>query len=458
MQQTNHILSLTSPLPHPPVEGSELDRAYQPHRFTTVPRYGIDERVSMWWVNLIRTLTENSPTYSKTTRRINDFAFGHVASIGPRGAAGLKDSEVSAELPRATQVSVAAQLRGMGISLPVLLDTCKQIQAQLNRDNNALLVIQVATVEGASWVRLSVPDAQCWGYWRNDELPEGERVVLVSKFLTKETELQKHEPAAYRVTGMGRPFRWTQDGDVLSAAVHIVRGKVDDGTLYARTDRVPDLNNLATDYLLTDKFAKDASTDLVARTILAFQRPERKFEKIDPNTEEPVDEFTQFVSQLRELTTRQGNKPSSMVALEYAAGANPPVNIPLDVNRDTDYQTFSRKSVQADICGALGWSPVLNFSEQAATNLGGNLLYDLFEVIGMTTVESIQCFYEELTGQLFEELAAVGVQGAQGYQLKFANLVTDFVERVRGNRTESQPNAARTPQGRNDLTDLTEEL
>lgn len=407
----------------------------------------------MWQVRLIRDLCEFSPTYGKTRRRMDEFAFGHQAGIGYRRAAGVAVEQMDAP-PTDEQLTVAEQLEAVGLGITTLLHTISEIETQLQRDANALLIIQYVQSEGGIYFRLTVPDALCWAYAaQHTNRVDGEHVVYVSATLGNHAELDRNPPTAYRVTPMGRPYRWAEGADgVVSTAIHLHRGKIEDGTLYARSQRVGDMNNLVTDYALGDLLAKTSTTETVAKNLIAFQRPDRKHEKIDPQTNTVINEFAQSVEVLRNLATSKGEKPSSLVAVEYAAGSNAPTVHALAINRDVDHQEFTRRSVQADICGALGWSPILNFSEQAATNLGGNLLYDTFEIVGMTTIEAVQSFHESIVSRLFNEVSQIGVP-VGGYQLALPNRVTDFLDRVRAGATTRPDRANVQPDEPEELTD-----
>ena len=91
---------------------------------------------------------------------------------------------------------------------------------------------------------------------------------------------------------------------------------------------------------------------------------------------------------------------------------------------------------------------------QTKTNLGGNLLYDIFTMKNETTIRPKALEFEDLWNSVFNQIKEreSADRTFQNYGIKFPDVITEMISRFKGNdssadigenpvREESDPNA-----------------
>ena len=80
-------------------------------------------------------------------------------------------------------------------------------------------------------------------------------------------------------------------------------------------------------------------------------------------------------------------------------------------------------------------------ARQAKTNLGGNLLYDLFTMKNEATIEPRQGRFEDLINQILAQILEreSGPADFQGYGLKFPDIITRMIEKFKGSPNNTDP-------------------
>lgn len=477
------IFSLPNPIPYSVKDVDQLQRFIK--KYQIIPYYGTEENASHSFLDLLTTLTTLSPTFTGVASDLAWYTFGQNVSIVGRSRPGLA-SEIT-ELDYNEQVRFDDYLAGLNIRLVKILKLCHELDYHLNVTGNAYLHIRRINVGGTTRYEMSVEHYKHCAYLVSQDI--GEQFLIVSKFLGDDQRMQKFPPLVLRATQMDENIKWTSIGrGVEDAIIHLKRGTYsDESDYYARPHIISVLTWLYTDFQIGNLASKVAATELVSKMLLAFQAQ-------DPNTlpdddpvqveyngngkigKQEVDMFKRNMLTLKELTSNLGRHPSQLgtgeaaavfAGVEYPYGSVPPTPIPLELNRDTKHQVFQYDSAKTAICSALRWSPELIAARPTTTTLGGNLLYDIFTMRNVTTINPRQTYFEDFWNNIFAQvLEREGSSDFRNYGIKFPEVITQMIEQLKGdtasvgqvtdsnnpaaaiNRTQDAANA-NDPAGRN---------
>lgn len=478
------IFNLPNPIPPTVTDPEELQAYYL--KFGIIPYYGTEETTSHLFLDLLNTLAELSPTFKATMRDINTYTFGLNLEIVGRAVPGLKSQ--TTELSFNDQVDFSNYLAGLGIPLKTILKLSKRINYHLAIAGNAYLVITRVEAAGAVRYWLNVPHFSNCAYLKPRPEDAGEEFILISKFLTNKTLLDKHPPEVLRATQEEEELRWmTTAPGIEKAVVHIKKDSDGDKSeFYARPDILSVITYLYIDFQLGNLNSKIAATELVTKKILAFEAPDPNLPVTAPDdngggqywgeitpriagdiaAKEPLSLFEQNMLVLKELTTNLGKHPSSIslgkaaatiAGVEYPAGANPPTPIDLELNRDTKHQAWQLETAVSIITAVLGWAPELIGIRPAAATLGGNLLYDIFTMKNVTTIKPKQTEFQDIWNTVLSQI--VDREGGAGeftnYGIEYPDVISEMVEAIKDSQTSRDP--GQITQQRDQQADLTQD-
>lgn len=422
-----------------------------------LPQYGDTFEYGRAVVGLLSVLTEHAPTYRAAIGDMKTLSFGNAFEVAKKSFPGLR-LQVEEMVSDAEALVFASVLGDLGVKLVSLLDVCKQVEEHLTANGNAYVRIIRAREGGQTFYKIGVVHYLHCAYGENEA---GVRVVIVSQWLDDEEEMKKKGALLFLPTQVGDgAITWNKIGGVEQAIVHVrAEGRGSVGGLFQRSPMVGFLPQLYTDYQMGVLSSKIAGTDLVTKKILAFEGPDPNSlpEGDDPggmpievNSRGDVgasargDYFQRNMLVLRELTTNLGRHPaeagagrsaSSLGAIEYPHGSEPPVEINLEVNRDTAYHTFQSEKAASIICAALGWALELTSIRQAKATLGGNLLRDMFVLKNEVTVKPKQQWYENFLTWLVDAVLIDAGKSENPYMLRFENSIEDIVKAISAGST-----------------------
>lgn len=456
------LFQLPSPIPITVKDPDELQAFFK--EYNIIPYYGTDEWTSHNFLDLLTTLTNLSPTFQMVERDLKEYTFGLNVNFVGRTIPGLVADETVA-LDYNSKVDYANFLTDLGISLTQLRKLSKRIKHHLDVCGNAYLKLRRITVGGTTKYFLSVPHYKHVAYLRS--IDPGERFLVISKFMGNEELMIKYKPEVLLATMAGDTIEWTQVDDEERAIIHIkIDSDEDESDYYARPDILSCLTWLYVDYQLGNLNSKIAATDIITKVLLAFEGP-------DPNAgflESEVDadgniggKMTQFqrnMLTLKKLMTNIGLHPSptdattasgSIAGIEYPHGGHAPTPIKLDVNRDVAHQTWQSEEATAVICGTMGWASELIGRRAAKATLGGNLLYDMFTIKDMSTIQPTKNFFQDLWNDLLTQICELegGQKEFKGYGIEFPDVIGEMIGKLKDAKdnnpaTEINDNATAT--------------
>ena len=454
------IFNLPNPIPLTVRDSEDLGGVFR--KYGLIPYYGTSELTSHGTLDLLTTVASLSPTYQMVTKDIREYTFGQNIDFVGRSHPGLAEGETS-ELDYDDKVEFAQFLSGLGIKLTNIRKLSKRIKSHMDVTGNAYLKIRRITVGGTVRYFMEVPHYKHVAYLNSKD--PNERFLIISKFLNNEQLMNKYPPEILRATQAGEELKWSSfaRGDD-RAIIHIKNDSDDDESdYYARPDILTCLTWMYVDFQLGNLNSKVAATDLITKKLLAFEAPDPNTFPVEDDIPSELDEngnigrkkLSQFQSNmlvLKNLVSNLGTHPSTIgpgmnpsaaiAGVQYPHGGHAPTVIDLEMNGNTDHHTWQADRATATICGVLGWVPELIGMRTAKATLGGNLIYDLFSIKNVSTVQPAKNFFQDLwndvIGQICEDNS--GPTEFKDYGIQFPDVISEMIEKI--NAAKEQPNAA----------------
>lgn len=422
------IFALPNPIPLTVTDPEDLTSFFD--RYDIVPYYGTSEATSHNFLDLLTTLTELSPTFTATRADLVEYTFGTNFDVAARTIPGLVASETT-DMGFPEKEAYVMWLKDKGIKLRSLIKTGKTLDHHLDICGNAYLHIRRVTVGGTTKYYTKALHYKHTAYVISKD--EGIEFLIHSKFLGDLVNMRKYPPAILPVSDPDEEFQWasTEPG-IEETVIHLKRGNTNnESDYYARPRILSTLTWLYTDYQIGNLNSKIAATELVSKKILAFEQPDpNRLREVEENSKgerrteldargniggrEGTTQFQRNMMVLKELTTNLGSHASSLgpsqrgagtiAGIEYPRGEKPPVEISLEVNRDTKHHQWQAEQSTAMISAALRWAPELTAIRAAKATLGGNLLYDIFTMKNTTTIRPRQVEFGDLFNNIFTHI------------------------------------------------------
>lgn len=463
------IFKMPKPIPDTVKDPQDVTEFFNSYKI--IPYYGTTEMTSHAVLDLYQVLTTYSPTFRSVTKDISFYTFGLSASIVGRVIPGLNLEPV--ELEPAQQIAYEAWLKERNILIRNLLRTMARADLHIEVSGNAWLVIRRIEVAGQVRYDFKVPHYKHVALLaENSSRPEPYDFAMITRYLydpERVAKLSEYPPTILPVTPEGEQIIWAEsegETNVRKALIHLKKQNDDDESdYYARPDIVAILDWLYTEIKNGEQNSKIAATDLITKVLLAFQAP-------DPNTlpeEDPdavweltsdgqigakeKDYFARNMVVLKQLVTNLGKHPSAMgqeesaasiAGVEYPFSGVAPTPIDLEMNRDTKHQQFQLDMAIGQICQILRWAPELTSIRQTKTQLGGNLLYDLFTMKNQATIKPKQMRWETVMNEILGQILAMesGPAEFQGYGLKLPDNISDMISSFKGSGGSTTPGEA----------------
>lgn len=438
---------LKNPVPESVVDKEQISKEFQ--KYKIVPYYGTTSKSSHTFLKTLNSLTELSGSFSAVVNDLETYAFGHALTVTALNEPGL-DLEVPEVSPN-VQSRFYDYLKERNIKAPKLLSISCQILRSLKASGNAWLIVRRSSVMDAVRYDIQVEPFTNVAYLKQSDFED--RVAIITPVWNDPQFWRKSPPKIRTVTEQDETIIWNDAGDgIQEALIHFRRPGT--SKYYGRPEILSVLNWLYVDYVLSDLEAKVAGTELVSKKIIAFQERsgfameddritvgEKNEVGEDGNIGTEVeDDFRRTMKQLKALTTRVGDhgETSAIVGIEYPAGTNSPTVLDLEISRDEKHHNFLKTAAEQKIAGILGWSPELSGLVQSKTNIGGNILKDLFIIKNSATIIPEQVAQSGRMNWLISEIMDFEQAPAEIRDLgfSFGNVVEQIVEDLSGEKNE----------------------
>jgi len=466
------VFSLENPIPREVKDPDDLQEWMRTYR--VIPYYGDHETSSQQFLFLLKSLCDLSPTFGAVMRDRKQYTFGLNPIITQRNIPGLAGDDL--ELSFEEQRDFVFYLKELGIGLPKINDVGRKVEHHLQQCGNAYLLVKRFREGDAVRYRVDGVHFLHFLYVESDD--PGEWFGLVSRFLGDVEKMAKYPPKLVRVTRYGEhdELRWMMnDEGYEETLIHIMlKENEDEGVFYGRPGLLAFIDDLYVTGQMGNLRSKIAATEIISKLLLAMEAPNpntlprKEFEEseVENNGEfdgsvissgkilaygkrPPMSMFEQNMWQIRELVSALGDHPTrkdyrgkkkvtSLGGVEYPNGGKPPVAIPLEINRDTEYHRYQTETSDRVVAGGLGWSVELMGYQEANATLGGNMLYDLFVMRNVTTIIPNQRMHADIwnfmLGEIVREEGMEGQFGGLG--IAYKDVISEMIDKLKGEGAE----------------------
>ncbi len=415
------MLKLNNPIPNTVIDPLDIQETV--NKLRILPPFGVGTQSAFAYLNYIRNLTELSETFNSVIDDICFFTFGLSLNVKKQSIAGIDDEE-SAVLSVQEKRDFAKFWQNYGIGALKISDISKQLFRYLKDSGNAYLCIKRVKVGDTVKYFFETVHYLHAAYLLETDA-DGTEYLVISKRWNM-SYMARFAPKALAATRFGDVLKWTKtDNGIEEAVIHIQKKNDNsESKVYGRpSDVISIIPHLYVDYAQGLLQSKIAATETVTKKVLLF-------EKADPNIYEetpqsmPIEThnegntlgqvinysyttqtpFQRNMKVLKNLTTTEGETPSSMAGIEYPFGSKAPTAIDIEMNRDTAHHKFQSELAENKICARLGWSPIILGVRQVSGSLGGNVLKDTFQMFGAKTVIPLQNYFETFWNDLFSQI------------------------------------------------------
>jgi len=421
-------VSLVNPIPAIIADPVELGEFFT--KYSIIPYYGTAESTSHYTLSLLSDLSTLSSSHKSCKINISKYAFSSKVDIVKQSIPGLLEDDESDDLSRADKIKFHNDfLNVYGIKLPSIVELSKSLYNDNADCGNAYLRIRVVKVGGTTQVFFKVLHYKQIAYLRTKK--NEDRILIYTKKWGDEQYWAKNPPTLYKASYLNEPFNWWKRSNVIETVLHL-KNRCDESDYYGRPDILSVMYWMFTEWCQQDLSVKTSSTEFVSKILLAFEEEDPARGKKGTSKTSKADKFRKRMITIRSLTTNEGNydEAKTVGGIEYPFGSKPPIAIKLDINRDVKYSEFQINKASSYIYSIHGWDKQLSGFEPARSNIGGNIIIDLFVQRNIGTIMPLQDKFSDLWSNVFNEVALVVGYNGDVHTVKYANLIDSLVDKL----------------------------
>ena len=389
-----------------------------------MPYYGCSEYTSHSVLNVLFQLCAKSPTYKGCENDINNFAFSRRVMIQKAETPGLAlpENEVKASAVNSKRYTDA--LSKIGIPLTVFSRYSRECESHKKQSGNAYLKVQVFQ-EGDTFKVFFKAIHYKKAALLATKPTEIKQLIVVTDWDLDVLKLDGNKPQFYPVSDIETGFNWKEKKGLWETVVHLKTEGNDESDWYGRPDILTVLEWMFSETAQADHSCKVNSVETTTKDIFAFKQED--YGNDAGGDDDMDDNFNNTAKSLREITTTEGNTPSSLAMIEYQEEA--PTHYQMNVNRDTNwFESQSNKAIRT-ICQVMGWSAELLGATESKSGIGSDKILNLFATKNSSTIEPLQEEYENLWLAVLSEIGRITNQPVLGeFQIKFKNKVESLIE------------------------------
>jgi hypothetical protein len=432
-------LGINNPIPEALRDGQVLRDFLK--KYSILPYYGDNETSSHVMLQLIHDLTSLSFSHATCKRDLKFFTFPKNVEFIEADAINATEYDEEAVLDRKAKKEYKEYLKKLGIDMRGFINNIQQIDDDVRDSGNGYLKIQLYK-EQAKWsVKFEIIPYRQAAYLATKR---GEPKTIIHSEYWTEDWFRTKRPRTYPVSHLEGDFNWKTrlGGDIMETVVHF-RSDVDESSVYGRPAILPALYWMYVEHSMASLAVKIAGTEFTAAHILAVEeedparsRSRRKKSQSASDTGGPKaqdkSDFAKRIEGLRILSTNAGDvgEAQALVGYKYAHGTKPPTLISLQTNRDVNYNNFLLNTSSGIIYSLNGWDRQLTNIVPIKTNIGGNVLIDLFTIKNIATVMPRQLEWSNNIAKIFEEIGAVVDPKKEFHTVMFPNTIDALILRL----------------------------
>lgn len=422
-------LSLNNPIPEVIKDPIELGEFFD--KYSIIPYYGNTEGSSHSMLNLLSDLSVLSASHRACKQDIKTYAFSNKVDLIKSPIPGLiLDTDYT--ISNAEKINFNANfLERYGINLNNIVNINRDSYESLADSGNGYIRVRIVNIGGTVKVYFKVLHYKHCAYLRTKNTED--RILIYTKKWGDEVYWLNNPPEIYKVSYLGNTFNWgiKKNGTIKETVLHI-RNQIDESDYYGRPNILSVLYWMYVEFSQSDLAVKTSSTEFVSKMLLAFEETDPTRLKKGSEEESRQSTFRKRMAVLRSLTSNEGaiDEAKTLAGIEYPFGGKPPVAIPLNINRDVKYNEFNIDKSSSYIYSIHGWDKQLTGFEPARSNIGGNIIIDLFTVKNTGTIKPLQEYWTDVWANIFKEIGIQVNYTGEIYTIKYKNLIKDLVDEL----------------------------
>ena len=437
------MINLRDPFPKSTADIKALQKVMKAH--SVVPYYGSTEGASHYVLQTLSDFTRQSPTFKACVKDLYTYAFGNNVFLVERKVPGLAQDEVVDVVNVSAANDIGKWLSERGFSLIALTKESRKLLVSLASSGNAYLYISLTSIEGAQFINIkTIPYMQVAYKVPNNDV-ENRRLLWTKRW--DEKYMKDNPPLVVTASTIEHGFVWTTDSATeptkWETILHI-RNEFGDSDFYGEAEIIAVLERMCVEIIQGQTACKISATELIAKVLLAVQKPAPEGgDSLPAESEDGEDKtdgegttktgFEELVHTIRQITTAKGSakKVSSIGVFEYEHGTDAPQAIKLNIARDYRYNEWVLSEAERKIAGVLNWALELTGQKAAKANIGGNILRDLFNIKDVGTITPIQSDFNNIWTMILEQIFRFGNQPAwANVGIAFPSVIAELQKRL----------------------------
>ena len=399
-----------------------------------IPYYGREEYTSHSFLNIIHILCNLNPSFNSSISQMSSFAFPKKIKVIEQQNPNL-EVENDTVIDKNNSELFLKELLNLGVKSSEFSTIASQLHRDLKESGNAYLHVKRIELNGIVKYFIKPLAYKNCAYLGS----QGQNRVIINSNVWDLRYMKEFTPIILKASySENWNFTETEKGTT-ETILHLFENR-SQSDYYGSGIGEKYINQLYTDFLQNDLFVKVAGTETVAKTILAFEKPDPTLFDMSVDVPDPndftktvkLDYFENAVKTLRSLTTNEGdrNEAKSVGVMEYEHGTQPPTRVDLAINRDVNYAKFLKENTDTDITAALGWDRQLTGAAQTSGGIGGNIMIDLFIVKNAVTIEPMQQWGESVLNDLLNQILERDLPKMKHLGIKFSEPIRAVIERL----------------------------
>jgi len=421
------MFELTNPLPQQLRDTEKLRNFYR--EWNLVPYAGNSTASSHRFLSILCDLYDLSPSQGDCIESLKSWCFGSNLDLVVNPVEGMVSDPdlVSAEEKKAW----GEWMKSLGVSPVDILEITKLLFQDYKKTGNAWLIYRETVVGEAKAVSLEFTDSLKVMFLNTE--PDEPKAVVVSNDFFAGTWLTE-EPKLYRVFP-----EFTEEENGQRVTMFHFKNKRDHSDWYGRPDSLQSLFWQFVEWRSTVRTAKITDSDTTSKGILAVQAHHPAGNVASSDGEPDGFSLSTLASAIRKTTTNRGDfqEAESLGFMKYPHGANPPTMIPLDLNRDYQWDGMIFSQASNRIFSAHQWSQLLTGLQRTSGSIGGNTLIDELITKESGTVAPIQRTWERRIKVILDQMADFsGMEEMKRYSPRYTDKITKVIEKLRETKKE----------------------
>lgn len=417
-------LTIKSPIPAI-VKQNSKGLSFQTDKIRLIPYRGGGSGQSHGYLKLLYDLVDLSPSQGTCIKNVVKYGFRSITGFEREGIEGLRfEGEESSKLTLQEIQEMNDTLKEAGMSIKDFLNISKAASFHKGVCGNTYLHYRLTKVGDEVRIMIKPLHPKTVMLVDNDKLYN--EVIVADSF---GDEVLKDKKKHKRIS----VFPAFDETRTTKECVFHFKEHTYESEHYGMPSTLQTIRSQFIEYALTELSTKVSGKNEVSSKAFAVSMNDLVNDVNKEGGEnEVVENLKKYAKQLREVTTLEGNNPSTIAVLANPSD-KPMQMFDISINRDTNWYKEQLDRHSGFIYAAHGDNRQLTGLSDAKANLGGNVLVTLYEKYNIETIMEHQAimadFMKMIINQVFEDL---GVDKFMDVKPIYENKINMLIDKLNG--------------------------